>query len=71
MPGSYPMYLQEGGKDKFIFRFPKFANKVYYDPTVNMGTDDDDKDDSNGAANAKFSFSLLALVVASALAFIF
>ena len=70
MPGSYPMYLQEGGKDKFIFRFPKFANKVYYDPTMNMGTDDDD-DDSNGAGNVKFSFSLLALVLASALAFIF
>ena len=70
MPDSYPMYLQEGGKDKFIFRFPKFANKVYYDPIVKIDTDDDD-DDSNGAGNAKFSFSLLALVLASALAFIF
>ena len=39
MPGNgdYPKYLEKEHKQKFIFRFPKAANKILYDPGLDVG----------------------------------
>lgn len=39
MPGNgdYPKFKEEGNKQKFIFRFPKAANRILYDPGLEVG----------------------------------
>ena len=39
MPGNgeYPKYKELGNKQKFIFRFPKAASKILYDPGLEVG----------------------------------
>lgn len=38
MENNYPMLNDKG---QFMFRFPKFMNKVSFDPTVNLAVSDD------------------------------
>ena len=39
MPGNgeYPKYKELRNKQKFIFRFPKAASKILYDPGLKVG----------------------------------
>ena len=36
MEDGYPMMQVRGSKNSFTFRFPRFTNKVYYDPTLTI-----------------------------------
>lgn len=38
MPSGWPKFATKGNKKVFSFRFPKFANKVVYDPLFQYGT---------------------------------
>ncbi|KAK3732896.1 hypothetical protein QZH41_012663 [Actinostola sp. cb2023] len=41
MPSGYPKFEIKGGnKFSLTFRFPKFVNKVFYDPLINAGAED-------------------------------
>lgn len=37
MEDGYPMYETQGPKQKFTFRFNKFTDKAFYDPTIVLG----------------------------------
>lgn len=37
MAAGYPMIITQGSKEVFRCRFPKFTNKVVYDPTIDLG----------------------------------
>lgn len=41
MPGNgdYPKFMEKDNKQKFIFRFPKAANRILYDPGLEVGED--------------------------------
>ena len=59
MPDSYPKFETEGTKQLFVFRFPKFNNKVVYDPTVYPGN----ADAVSGATPIYSAFSLLLTII--------
>lgn len=41
MPGNgdYPKFIENENKQKFIFRFPKAASRILYDPGLEVGED--------------------------------
>lgn len=55
MAEDYPMLAQQGSKDIFKFRFPKF-NKVMYDPTVQLA-------EENGTSGTHASFATLIVAI--------
>ena len=42
MPGNgdYPKFKETANKQKFILRFPKAANRIFYDPGLEVGEAD-------------------------------
>lgn len=60
MPGNYPAFETQGSKQLFVFRFPKFENRVVYDPTVYAGS----ADATSSASTIYSGFSLLLLIFA-------
>ncbi|KAL4228464.1 hypothetical protein ACF0H5_011511 [Mactra antiquata] len=51
-----PMLVSRGSKDAFKFRFPKFSNKILYDPTLTLG-------DSGNSASRASCVSIFLMVL--------
>ncbi|CAH3038194.1 unnamed protein product, partial [Pocillopora meandrina] len=63
MPGNgeYPKYKELGNKQKFIFRFPKAASKILYDPGLEVGAQSSNENKvESGKVNVLMFVTLLA-----------
>lgn len=63
MATGFPEVKQVGSKNLVFFRFPRFNNKVMYDPTVDLGIADAE-DNAAGAAGPAGLLTLLAMAAA-------
>lgn len=61
MASFYPKYEQKNKKQTFIFRFPKFNDKVVYDPAIDL-----DSGATGGQATSMVTLVLVALSLAVA-----
>jgi hypothetical protein len=62
MEPSYPMFTQQGSKDIFRFRFPKFTSNVLYDPTIDLGVSGGDTSSAVQQAVSVFMFATMAFL---------
>lgn len=60
MAEGYPMFVTQGSKQVFRFRFPKFNSSVLYDPTVSLYGD-------NGSGSVKITMATILLAIISLL----
>lgn len=63
MMDGYPMFTQQGNKNLFTFRFPKFTESVLYDPIYSLG-DTGDNGDPNSAAAHLMSLFVISICLA-------
>lgn len=54
MPDSYPKIVEKGNKQLFVFRFPKFAEKLTYDPILQIAPEE-----TNNAKRIQVNFLLI------------
>ena len=66
MPMGYPKFMQQGGKNRFIFRCNKFNKTVIFDPYLEVSEEDDTDDSSpppdHATSNHLNVFMFVALV---------
>jgi len=51
MPEGFPKLINEGGKQHYTLRFPRFTDNIWYDPVVSF---DEDFDSATSAAISRF-----------------
>lgn len=64
MATGFPKVEQQGSKNLVFFRFPRFNNKVMYDPTVDLGIADESDDNAAGSHGPAGLLTLLAMAAA-------
>lgn len=61
MAAGFPKFMVKGNKNIFVFRFPKFNSRVFYDPTLEMGDSETGSATVTSPLSAFWYASIMAL----------
>lgn len=62
MPSDYPKLEEQGGKQRFVFRGPRFNRSVFFDPVVELNEDADEDGDGDGSLASSIELNVFLFV---------